>query len=50
MVSFTHAWEFGLGLQIPPSDPESWCLQLLEESVAEAVAKYARREYRDDWL
>ena len=33
----------GVGLQIPPEDPEAWSPGLSRESLAWAAAKYARR-------
>ena len=40
----------GMGMQVPPPDPEAWRLRVFAEGVAEAAAKYARREHGDDWL
>ena len=40
----------GVGMQIPPEDPEAWSPGLSREGLAWAAAKYARRGDRDDRL
>jgi hypothetical protein len=32
-----NAWEFGLGLQIPPLNPEPWYMQLYQKASPEAA-------------
>ena len=40
----------GVGVQVPPTDPESWGQRVFAEDSAEAAEKYARRDAGDDWL
>ena len=39
-----------LGLQIPPKDPEAWCLFVYTEDFSRAASRTARGDIGDNWL